>query len=370
MESVVDPRRRARYEQFVGRRVLVTGHTGFKGSWLCEWLLALGADVHGVALPPEGESPLFETLGLANRVGHHICDIRDLEALRRIVGAIRPEFVVHLAAQSLVRRGYKEPALTWSTNVLGTLHVLEAAASLGRQVAAVVVTTDKVYRNREWEYAYREDDELGGHDPYSASKAACEIAVASWRLSFGQSSGVRVATARAGNVLGAGDWSADRIVPDCYRAWNRGETVQVRSPMSRRPWQHVLEPLSGYLDLLCHLHAGEGDLLRTCNFGPGFEGECSVSQLVEALANLGDARRFVVCRDTGAPHEAGTLRLSIERARQSLGWSPAVGFAETLQWTDHGYRVPRDAVAEVVRDQLQSYQARRSGQAAAGVPLT
>ena len=213
-----------------GRRVLVTGHTGFKGSWLSEWLLDAGATVTGIALPPERPGSLFESLALADRVHHIECDIRDASRLGAAVREADPEIVFHLAAQALVRRSYRDPIGTWSTNVVGTLNVLEAARALETPVRVVAVTTDKVYRNREWVHAYRESDELGGHDPYSASKAACEIAVASWRASFARSDGVLVSTARAGNVLGGGDDAEDRIVPDCFRAWTRGQPAVIRHP--------------------------------------------------------------------------------------------------------------------------------------------
>jgi CDP-glucose 4,6-dehydratase len=257
MEGVVTggPAATAARLDLAGLRVLVTGHTGFKGAWLTEWLLQRGARVTGLALPPDHPGSLFERLGHAARVDHVVGDVRDAAAVAAAVRRADPEVVFHLAAQALVLRSYQEPLYTWETNVLGTLQVLEALRALGRPVAAVVVTTDKVYRNREWEYAYREDDALGGHDPYSASKAACELAVASWRASYGEPGGVTVATARAGNVVGGGDQSADRIVPDCYRAWSRGDTVRLRRPGATRPWQHVLEPLSGYLALAARVRA-------------------------------------------------------------------------------------------------------------------
>jgi len=340
-----------------GRRVLITGHTGFKGAWLAEWMLLRGARVSGIALPPEGPASLFDALALERRMDHVVCDIRDATALCSAVGAAAPEIVFHLAAQALVRRSYREPLLTWQTNVVGTLNVLEALRMLGRRVTVVAVTTDKVYRNREWEFPYREVDELGGHDPYSASKAACELAVSSWRASFGSEDGVRVVTARAGNVIGAGDDSEDRIVPDCFRAWERGGAVAVRQPGSTRPWQHVLEPLSGYLALARHVEtAGTG--IEACNFGPGAEGDRSVAELVGALAGLQPGRRWSAEGAQG-PHEARTLSLSIDRARRVLGWSPRLSFAEAVRWTDEGYASPRDALSRVVRRQIEDYEARR-----------
>jgi CDP-glucose 4,6-dehydratase len=243
------------------RRVLVTGHTGFKGAWLSLWLHTHGARVFGMALEPDDES-LFSRLRLQGDIDHGICDIRNADAVQQRVESVRPEFVFHLAAQSLVRRSYGEPAETWRTNVLGTAHLLEALRHVAPRCVAVMITTDKVYENREWVHAYRENDALGGHDPYSASKAAAEIAVASWRASFGQDPPWALATARAGNVVGGGDWAEDRIVPDCIRALRRGQPVHLRNPGARRPWQHVLEPLGAYLLLAERLwqRQNEGDI--------------------------------------------------------------------------------------------------------------
>lgn len=340
---------------FAGRCILVTGHTGFKGAWLAEWLLQRGARVSGIALPPEEQGSLFESLGHQARLHHAVCDIRDAVAVSRSVRSADPEIVFHLAAQALVRRSYQEPLLTWQTNVHGTLNVLEALRGLNRCVTVIVVTTDKVYRNREWEFAYREVDELGGHDPYSASKAACELAVASWRASYGSNDGVRVVTARAGNVIGAGDSSADRIVPDCFRAWQRGDTVAVRQPGSTRPWQHVLEPLSGYMALARHVMAN-GAGIETCNFGPGLDGNRSVAELVGALVGL-DARRRWSIEGSHGPHEARTLALAIDRARRVLGWTPRLTFLEALRWTHEGYTVQRDELPALVSRQIAEYEA-------------
>jgi len=340
-----------------GVRVLVTGHTGFKGAWLCEWLLQAGARVYGIALPPDGPEALFTALRQDERLDHTVCDIREPAVLTAAVLRADPEVILHLAAQALVRRSYREPLLTWQTNVDGTLNVLAAAGVLARPVTVVVVTTDKVYRNRDWEYAYREEDELGGHDPYSASKAACEIAVASWRASFGSDDGVTVVTARAGNVLGAGDTSEDRIIPDCFRAWRVDRTVEIRHPESTRPWQHVLEPLSGYLALAGHVRAC-GGAIQSCNFGPGTDGDRTVEMLLRALAALDPARRWTKTEDAG-PHEARALSLSIDRARYRLGWTPRMSFEEAVSWTNDGYIVARGALAKLVDRQLAAFQARR-----------
>jgi CDP-glucose 4,6-dehydratase len=342
---------------WAGTKVLITGHTGFKGSWLAEWLLMAGAKVSGLALAPDGSSNLFDSLGLAGRLAsHHVTDIRNASAVAEVVSALRPQVIFHMAAQALVRRSYREPLATWQINVDGTLNILEAARQAGGQTTVVAVTTDKVYKNREWEFAYREEDELGGHDPYSASKAACEIAVASWRASFGGQHGVRVVTARAGNVIGAGDQSEDRIVPDCYRAWDAGQSVQLRNPASTRPWQHVLEPLSGYLALANHVRGGH-EPVDACNFGPGTAGDHSVEALVGTLAAMASGRSWSMSNEVH-PHEARALALAIDRARLRLGWEPRLDFAETLAWTDRGYSAAPGLVAEVVRAQIREYDGR------------
>jgi CDP-glucose 4,6-dehydratase len=237
-----------------GKSVFVTGHTGFKGSWLTAWLLELGAHVHGFAQPPPTTPALFDQLGLAARIQHELGDVRHFMAVQRSIAKAQPDFVFHLAAQPLVRRSYEEPLETYATNVLGTAHVLEALRGLQKPCAAVFITTGKCYENREWVHGYREEDPLGGHDPYSSSKAAAEIAIASWRRAFFCDHPVKIASARAGNAIGGGDWAADRIVPDCIRSLQAGQPIAVRNPKATRPWQHVLEPLSGYLWLAALLY--------------------------------------------------------------------------------------------------------------------
>ncbi len=339
--------------------VLITGHTGFKGSWLAEWLLLHGARVAGVALPPESPDALFCRLGQERRLDHNLCDIRDLSAVSSVFKKVSPDVVFHMAAQSLVRRSYREPVYTWETNVVGSLNVLEAARALRRRTVVVVVTTDKVYKNREWEYSYRECDELGGRDPYSASKAACELAVASWRESQANKSDVVVMTVRAGNVIGGGDVCEDRIVPDCFRAWSQSRAVQVRNPRATRPWQHVLEPLSGYCTLAERAHLGAGHP-NECNFGPGPSGERSVEALVTALSHRDPRRRWLATPTTDL-HEANALSLSIERARLALRWQPTLSFEKAVAWTDDGYSVTSGELGHVLRAQIEEYeQLRRS----------
>jgi CDP-glucose 4,6-dehydratase len=344
-----------------GRRVLLTGHTGFKGSWLALWLLELGAQVTGVALPPESRPNLFEQLALERHLDHRLADIRDPAPLADLVRQTRPEVVLHLAAQPLVRRSYAEPMATWATNVMGTIHLLEALRLLEQPCSAVLVTTDKVYRNNEWLYGYRENDPLGGHDPYSSSKAAAEIAIASWRASFcgsqaHQSPHLRLASARAGNVIGGGDWAADRIVPDAMRALAAGEPIGVRNPAATRPWQHVLEPLGGYL-LLAERLCGDPGLATAFNFGPQLEANRSVRELVEEALQHWPGH-WEDRSDPSAPHEASLLNLVIDKAHHQLGWSPRWDFASTVERTVLWYRRHNQgqiAALECCRADLAAY---------------
>lgn len=344
-----------------GRRVLLTGHTGFKGSWLALWLLELGAQVTGLALPPETEPSLFAQLELDQRIDHRFGDIRDAALLKDLVLETRPEVVLHLAAQPLVRLSYQEPAATWATNVMGTIHLLEALRQLDQPCSAVLITTDKVYRNNEWLYGYRENDPLGGHDPYSSSKAAAEIAIASWRSSFcgrfpHQTPHLRIASARAGNVIGGGDWALDRIVPDAMRALSRGEAIGVRNPAATRPWQHVLEPLGGYLRLAEAL-AASTELASAFNFGPQLEANRPVRELVEEALRYWPGR-WQDQSDPNAPHEASLLNLVIDRAHHELGWAPRWDFATTVERTVNWYRRVQEGQAtalECCRDDLAAY---------------
>ena len=310
-----------------GRRVLLTGHTGFKGSWLALWLHQLGAEVHGFAFDPNTEPALFQVARVAELLASDTrADLRDAAAVKACVDRVQPELLLHLAAQPLVRESYRDPSSTWASNVQGTVHVLDALRASPSCRAAVVITTDKVYANQEWDHPYRESDALGGHDPYSASKAACELVVESFRKSFFTQQGLRLASARAGNVIGGGDWAAERLVPDILKALDAGEPVPLRHPNSVRPWQHVLEPLSGYLCLARGLLADDTKA-SAWNFGPEAADALPVVELVRGLG----AQPAV--QPGEHPHEAGRLELDISRARHRLGWRPRWALAQALEAT-------------------------------------
>jgi CDP-glucose 4,6-dehydratase len=343
-----------------GKRVLVTGHTGFKGAWLTLALCNSGAIVTGLSLEPEPGPNLFRQFGLQSDIDHQIGDIRDAALLQAVVNEARPEIVLHLAAQSLVRRSYLAPVETWSTNVMGTINLLEALRNLAKPCAAVLVTTDKVYENRNWSRGYCETDPLGGHDPYSASKAGTEIAIASWRRSFfGNDSGVRIASARAGNVIGGGDWSKDRILPDIVRALAQGLPISVRNPQAIRPWQHVLEALNGYLTLAQALveQPNCNEIADAFNFGPGKAGERTVKDVVESCLSYWPGHWKDVS-DRNAPHEAAQLALDINKADALLGWKPRWGFDVTVRETMNWYRTAEGLKDIDIRDMsLRSFAA-------------
>ncbi|MEJ7745210.1 MAG: CDP-glucose 4,6-dehydratase [Luteimonas sp.] len=346
-----------------GRRVLLTGHTGFKGSWLALWLATMGAEVTGVALAPDTVPNHWDLLALD--IADHRLDIRDSERMQSVMAATRPEIVFHLAAQALVRRSYRDPLDTWSTNVMGTASVLEACRQTDSVRAAVVVTSDKCYENNEWEWGYRERDRLGGHDPYSASKAATELVAASYRSAyFHHATAPQLATARAGNVIGGGDWSQDRLVPDMVRAVAAGQPLEIRSPDATRPWQHVLESLSGYLALGQGLLAARPGLADSWNFGPDLDGNRSVAEvLVEMSAHWPGLDWRVV--DAPRPHEATLLYLDSAKARAHLGWRPVWTVAEALAATAAWYRAHLADGRIESRQQLQAFVAAAR---AAGLP--
>jgi len=346
---------------FHNKSVWLSGHTGFKGAWLAQWLMQLGAKVHGFAQSANTKPALFDQLSLGSRVHHTVGDICDLSAVRESIKNARPDFVFHLAAQSLVRLSYAQPLQTYQINVLGTAHVLEVLRELNQPCVAVCITSDKCYENKEWLHGYRETDPLGGHDPYSASKAAAEIVIASYRRSFFASGPLKLASARAGNVIGGGDWATDRIVPDCVRALKADRPIPVRNKTAVRPWQHVLEPLSGYLWLaavlarpkLARRDLGTVDL--AFNFGPDASSGRTVAELVqEVLRHWPGSWKDL--SDPNAPHEAGMLRLAIDKAHALLDWAPVWDFAPTIEKTVLWYRAAQEEEAlDLTTRQIDEY---------------
>lgn len=337
MAAVANPSR----EFWRGRRVVLTGHTGFKGGWMALWLARLGARVRGVALAPCTQPNLFDAAQIGARVDSQIGDIRDAGLVTRLIQDADPEIVFHLAAQPLVRASYRDPIETFATNVMGTAHVLEAMRGCDNLRAAVMITTDKVYRNLEHPLPYREDDALGGHDPYSASKAACEIVIASYRDSFLRARHVALASARAGNVIGGGDWSEDRLIPDAVRAWSTGAVLHIRRPDAIRPWQHVLEPVSAYLRLAEALCSNPA-LADAYNFGP-FTHEAATVREIVTRAQRGFGGGATEFGDgTEGPHEAGWLSLEIAKARSVLGITPRWTLDQSVSRTMDWYRAQLD----------------------------
>ncbi len=354
---------------FRDKRVLLTGHTGFKGSWLALWLNKLGARVSGLALDPATTPSLFDLARVRDAIAaDHRVDLRDREAVARVIAHEAPEIVFHLAAQPIVKTSYAQPLETFATNVMGTLHVLDGLRRAGRPALVVVVTTDKVYANAERGEAFVEDAPLGGHDPYSASKACTEIATASFRASFGSDARLRIATARAGNVIGGGDWSEHRLVPDIARAFVRGEPVRLRNPRSTRPWQHVVEPLAGYLELAERLAGGEHARFETAfNLGPELSSVRDVETVARLAASAWNAHgtssaRVEIAADPSAVHEAATLSLDIDKSRRELGWEPRwsldVAVTRTMDWYAQQHR-GIDAATLVTSD-IERYESDRS----------
>jgi CDP-glucose 4,6-dehydratase len=325
------------YNFWKGKRVLVTGHSGFKGGWLTYWLHRLGAKVSGIGLEPNTEPNLYELARIEALCNSHFCDICNKDNLSALIRNFRPEVVFHLAAQPLVRYSYRQPIETFSTNVMGTAHVLDALRGLETVKAAVIVTTDKVYSNNEWHWPYREDDELGGYDPYSSSKAASEIVIKSYRDSFFNQQGLAVASARAGNVIGGGDWSLDRLIPDAVRAWQEGKPIEIRRSSAIRPWQHVLEPLAGYLILAEKLWANSS-LKGAYNFGPLTQDAASVRDIIEMARKAYGNGLVRYDEETKGPHEAGLLTLEISKARNSLGFEPRLSLTNAIQLTMDWYK--------------------------------
>ncbi len=326
------------------KRVLITGHTGFKGSWLTLWLHSLGASICGFSKDDEDEFNLFKFLNISSEIEHHIDDISNFKKLSKIVERFQPNVIFHLAAQPLVRKSYKDPFLTWSTNVMGTLNILESTRSLKNKCSIVIITSDKVYKNNNWVYGYREEDELGGHDPYSSSKAACELLTNSWRLSYcgkkdDQKPNLFVATARAGNVIGGGDWAADRIIPDLIKSCLDKNDLFIRNPKATRPWQHVLDPLSGYLTLGEKLfNSNNYQYCRSYNFGPPNTSNKSVEHLIsESIKHL--PNKVSINYSKSDLHEASLLNLNIDLAYHELNWMPKWNFENSVYRTINWYKL-------------------------------
>lgn len=347
--------------KFKGKKVLITGHTGFKGSWLTLWLKHLGAEVYGVSIDLPSQPCHFAAAKIENEIEDHRLDIRDADALTALVGAVQPDFVFHLAAQSLVRRSYSDPTATWLTNTIGTVNMLEALRYVANPCVAIFVTSDKSYDNVEWEWGYRETDRIGGPDPYSASKGAAELAIRSYAESFFKPNGVvRLGVGRAGNVIGGGDWADDRIVADCMRAAASGKMVSLRKPLATRPWQHVLEPLSGYLTLAMNLENDPKLHAEPFNFGPPANQNHTVEKLVSMMSTFWDQIRWedVSANDSG-PNEASLLKLNCDKALHHLNWCAAWDFEATIRetalWYKNYYAAVSQDISEFSISQILSY---------------
>jgi CDP-glucose 4,6-dehydratase len=340
-----------------GKTVFLTGHTGFKGGWIAHWLYELGASVHGYSLEPPTQPNFFTETQLQKLFARStVGDIRNLAVLTSALKAAKPEIIIHMAAQPLVRESYNMPVETFSANVMGTVNLLEAARQVGTARAIVNITTDKCYENKEWLWPYRENDSLGGHDPYSASKACAEIATAAYRNSFLADANIQLASVRAGNVIGGGDWASDRLIPDFLRALDAGKTLTIRSPNAVRPWQHVLEPLSGYLLLAEKLYTDGSAFAEAWNFGPNDEDAKPVSWIVHQLCALTPGAKWQP-ETAQQPHEASLLKLDSSKAKAKLGWAPRWGLATALSKTTEWHQAWRnhEEMAAITTRQIQAY---------------
>lgn len=347
---------------FRGKRVLVTGHTGFKGSWLCIWLHELGAEVVGVGLKPYSEKDNFVLSGISNKIKADIrANIRDGQKMKEIFAQYQPEIVFHLAAQPLVRLSYDEPVMTWETNVMGTINIMEAIRATESVRVGVMITTDKCYENRETNHAYRENEPFGGYDPYSGSKGACEIAISSWRRSYMnpkdyEKHGKAIASVRAGNVIGGGDWALDRIIPDCIRALEAGQPIPIRNRKAVRPWQHVLEPLSGYMLLAQKMWQNPTEYCEGWNFGPKMDSVVPVWDVASKLiANYGKGD-LKDMSDPNAVHEANLLMLDITKAGERLGWTPRMDIDQCIALTADWYkRYRNENIYDLCIEEIKRY---------------
>jgi CDP-glucose 4,6-dehydratase len=347
---------------FNDKTVLITGHTGFKGSWLSIWLSHLGAKVVGVSVDIPSNPSNFMVSNIKDIVEDHCIDIQDSEAIRKLIQEIQPDFVFHLAAQALVRESYSNPRETMITNAIGSVNVLDALRDLDKKVIAIMITSDKAYDNVEWAWGYRETDRLGGKDPYSASKGMAELAIRSYVESFFKKSNsqINIGIARAGNVIGGGDWAKDRIVPDCIKSWSMDKTVIIRSPWSTRPWQHVLEPLSGYISLAYDLCKNRNHHGEAYNFGPSTDQNHSVSWLIEEMSKYWEQVKWEnASMENVNIHEAGLLKLNCDKALQELKWSSTLRFEETvkmtIEWYKHYYQNPQKSMYEFTIKQITDY---------------
>ena len=355
------------FEIYKSKRVLVTGHTGFKGSWMTLWLKELGAQVFGYALPPPTNPSLFEFLNLEKEINHEVGDIRDIDRLKKCLLRTKPDIIFHLAAQSLVGKSYEDPMETVQTNTFGTANLLEAIRQTRIPVSLILITSDKCYENKEWHFGYRETDTLGGYDPYSASKAAAEVMISSWRNSFFNAARieehhVRIASARAGNVIGGGDWSKNRIVPDCIRDLQSHTAINVRNPNSTRPWQHVLEPLSGYLllgeKLLSSSNEEATTFCEAFNFGPRVTNNKNVKELVEEIIDKWGYGSWKPVSQVGANYESSLLNLSVDKAYHKLGWFPKWNFNDTIAHTVAWYQMAQQepsSIQDFTVKQIKTY---------------
>ena len=346
---------------FKNSRVIVTGHTGFKGSWLTAWLKELGANVMGISLDPPTFPSHFEVSGIGKGIKDIRLDIRNKKKLEKKIISFKPNFVFHLAAQALVGLSYKNPSLTWQTNLFGTLNVLESLRKLKNKCSVVIITSDKCYFNKEKHYGYKETDVLGGKDPYSCSKASAEILIKSYVNSFfNNKSKIRIATARAGNVIGGGDWAANRIIPDCVRSWSKNKEAKLRNPKATRPWQHVLEAVGGYLCLAINLNSNQNIHSESFNFGPDLQKEYSVLELVKAMSNnWEDVSWKKISLSKGKFYESSLLRLNCNKARKILKWKCILKFEETMElvanWYRNFYSSSRNT-NHITNQQIENYQ--------------